>query len=92
MFKIDRVTNKNFVEVFNKLDSAAKFKIQLPDFFFDVEYYYDAMQKPVLLRRKNKTLFQKSHLVCTKADLITVKGKFEKLDIVQQCTQERQHC
>ena len=53
MFKIDRVTNKNFVEVFNKLDSAAKFKIQLPDFFFDVEYYYDAKTGIITTQKQN---------------------------------------
>ena len=31
------------------------------------------------------------HLLCTKADLITIQGKVEKFDIVEQCTQERQN-
>ena len=29
--------------------------------------------------------------MCTKSDLITTQGKIEKLDIVEQCTQERQN-
>ena len=36
-------------------------------------------------------MFEKSHLLCTKADLITIQGKVEKVDIVEQCTQERQN-
>ena len=40
---------------------------------------------------ENNTLCEKSHLLCTKADLITIQGKFEKNYIVEQCTQERQN-
>ena len=40
---------------------------------------------------ENITLFEKSHLLCTKADLISIQGKNEKYDIVEQCTQERQN-
>ena len=29
--------------------------------------------------------------LCTKANLITIQGKFEIFDIVEQCTQERQN-
>ena len=36
-------------------------------------------------------MFEKSHLLCTKADLITIQGKVEKFDIAEQCTQERQN-
>ena len=35
-------------------------------------------------------MVEKFHLLCTKADLITIQGKVEKFDIVEQCTQERQ--
>ena len=30
-------------------------------------------------------------MLCTKADLITIQGKVEKFDIVEQCTQKRQN-
>ena len=40
---------------------------------------------------ENNTLYEKSHLLCTKTDLITIQGKVEKIDIVEQCTQERQN-
>ena len=33
----------------------------------------------------------KSHLLCSKADLITIQGKVEKFGIVEQCAQERQN-
>ena len=39
---------------------------------------------------ENNTLSEKSHLLCTKADLITIQGKGEKFDIVEQCTQQIQ--
>ena len=32
-------------------------------------------------------MFEKSRLLCTKPDLITIQGKVEKFDIVEQCTQ-----
>ena len=41
--------------------------------------------------KKNHTLFEKSHLLCTKADLITIQAKVENFDIVEQCTQERKN-
>ena len=40
---------------------------------------------------ENNTLFEKSHLLYTKTDLVTIQGKVEKFDIVEQCTQERQN-
>ena len=40
---------------------------------------------------ENNILFDKLHLLCTKADLITIQEKIEKFDIVEQCTQERQN-
>ena len=36
-------------------------------------------------------MFEKSHLLCTKADLVSIQGKDEKFDILEQCTQERQN-
>ena len=37
---------------------------------------------------ENNILFEKSNLLCTKADLITKQGKVEKLDKVEQGTQK----
>ena len=36
-------------------------------------------------------MFEKLHVICTKADLISIQREFEKFDIVEQCTQERQN-
>ena len=74
-------------EVFRKLDSAAKINIALGFVLQKIEtgeYRY-------LYAQKNNTLFEKSHLLCTKVDLITIQGKVEIFDIVEQCTQERQN-
>ena len=78
-------TEMEYGEVFNKLDSAAKINIALGFVLRNNEtgkyrYFY---------AHENNTLFEKSHLLCTKADLITIQGKVEKFDIVEQCTQER---
>ena len=88
MSKLDtKIINDKLEEVFNKLDSAAKINIALGFVLRNVEtgeyrYYY---------AHENNTLIEKSHLLYTKADLITVQGKVGKFDIVEQCIQERQN-
>ena len=82
-----KIINEKLEEVFNKLDSAAKINIALGFVLRNIEtgeyqYFY---------AHENNTLFEKSHLLCMKADLITIQGKVEKFDIVEQCTQERQN-
>ena len=88
MSKLDtKIINKKLEGVFNKLDSAAKINIALGFVLRNIEtgeYRY-------LYAHENKTLFEKSHLLCTKADLITIQGKVEKFEIVEQCAQERQN-
>ena len=79
--------NQKLEEVFNKLDPAAKIIISLRFVLRNVEtgeyqYYY---------AHENNTFFEKSHLLCTKTDLISIKEKVEIIDIVEQCTQERQN-
>ena len=88
MSKLDaKIINEKLEEVFNKLDSAAKINIAFGFVLRKVEtgeyrYYYT---------HENNTLLENSHLLCTKADLISIQGKVEKIDIVEQCTQERQN-
>ena len=88
MSKLDtKIINEKLEEVFNKLDCATKINIALRFVLRNVEtgeycYYYE---------HENNTLFKKSHLLCTKADVISTQGKVEKFDIVEQCTQERQN-
>ena len=40
---------------------------------------------------ENNTLFDKSILLCTKADLTTIQNKVNEQDIIEICTQERQN-
>ena len=88
MSKLDtKIINEKLEEVFNKLDSAAKINIALGFVLRNIEtgeyrYFY---------AHENNTLFEKPNLVCTKADLITIQGKVEKFDIVDQSIQERQN-
>ena len=88
MSKLDiKILNEKLEEAFNKLDSAAKINIALGFVLRNIEtgeyrYFY---------AHENNTLFEKPHLLCTKEDLITIQGKVEKIDIVEQCTQERQN-
>ena len=44
-----------------------------------------------LYAHENNTLFDKSILLCTKADLTTIQNKVNKQDIIEICTQERQN-
>ena len=88
MSKLDtKKINKKLEEVFNKLDSAAKINSSLGFVLRNTE----AGEYRYFYAHENNTLFEKSHLLCTKADLITIKGKVEKVDIVQQCSQEHQN-
>ena len=84
---VTKITNEQLEEVFNKLNSAAKIKIALGFVFRNIEtgkyqYFY---------AYENNTLFEKSDLLCNKAELIKIQGKLENFDIVDQFTQERQN-
>ena len=87
MSKLDTKIINEKLEVFNKLGSAAEIKTVLGFVLRNIEtseYQYFFAMKTILF-------FEKSHLLCTKADLITIQGKVEKFDIVEQCNQERQN-
>ena len=82
-----KLINEKLKEFFNKLDSAAKINIALGFVLRNIEsgeyrYFY---------AYENSILFEKSHVLCTKADLISIQGKAENFDNVEQCTQERQN-
>ena len=85
MSKLDtKLFREKIEEIFKKLDSAAKINIALGFVLQNFEtgdyrYFY---------AYENNNLFEKSYLLCRKADLITIRGKVEKFDIVKQCTQE----
>ena len=88
MSKLDtEIINEKLEEDINKLDSAAKINIALGFVLRNIEtgeyrYFY---------AHENNTLFEKSHLLCIKADLITIQGKVEKVDNVEQCSHELQN-
>ena len=64
-----------------KINIALGFVLQ--NFETGESRYFDAYE--------NITFFEKSHLLCNKAVLITIQGKVKKFDIVEQCTQKRQN-
>ena len=78
MSKLDtKIINEKLEEVYNKLDSAAKINIALGFVLRNIE--------------TGKYQYFYARVNHTKADLITIRGKVEKLDIVEQCTQELQN-
>ena len=78
-----KIINEKFEKVLNNLDSAANINIALQNIENGEYQYFNA--------HENNILFERSHLLCTKADLIAIQEKVEKFDIVEQCTQERQN-
>ena len=89
MSKLDtKIINEKLEEVFNKLDSAAKINIALGFVLRNVE---TGENIGIIMHTKTVLFFEKLHLLCTKADLISIQGKVEEFDIVEQCTQELQN-
>ena len=82
-----KIINEKIEEVFNKLDSAAKINIAQGFVLRNI----DTGEYRCFYAHESNTFFEKTHLLCTKADLITIQGKVEKFDIVEQCTRERQN-
>ena len=80
-----KIINQKLEEVFSKLDSNAKINFALEFGLRKVE----TGDNRYTYAHENTNLFEKPHLLCTKADLITIQGKVEKFDIVEQCTLER---
>ena len=84
--KLDtKMVNVKLEEVFNKLNFAGKINIAMGFVLRTIETgeYVD-------YAHENNYLFEKSHLLCTKADLITIHGNVENFDIEEQCTQNVQ--
>ena len=69
MSKLDtKIINEKLAEVFNKLDSAAKTNIALGFVLRNIE----TGEYRLFYALENNTLFEKSHFLCTKADLVTI--------------------
>ena len=86
--KLDlNLVNEQLNQVFEKLDFAAKINnVALTFVLRNIEtgeyrYFY---------AHELNTLFDKSMLLCTKADLTTTQNKVNEKDINEVCTQERQ--
>ena len=88
MSKLDtKKINEKPEEIFNKLDSAAKINVALEFILRN----FETGEHRFFYAHENNTLFEKSQFLCTRADLITIQGKVEKFDLVEQCIQERQN-
>ena len=74
-------------EVFEKLNCAAKVNLALGFILRNVdtdEYRY-------FYAHENNTFFEKSHLLCSKGDLVSLQDRIEKMDLVETCAQEREN-
>ena len=71
-------------EVFEKLNSAAKVNLALGFILRNVntdEYRY-------FYAHEKNTVFAKSHLLCSKGDLVSLQDRTEKMDLLETCAQE----
>ena len=78
--------NEKLNEAVQKLD-CAKTKIALAFVLRIIE----TSDYSSFYAHENNTLFGKSILLCTKADLTTIQNRVNKQDIIEVCTQERQN-
>ena len=46
------------------------------------------MNNNILMLTTNNTLFEKSHLFCSKGKLVSLQDRAEKTDLVENCAQE----
>ena len=79
--------NEKLKEIFEKLNCAAKVNLALGFILRNVdtdEYRY-------FYAHENNIFFEKSHLLCSKADLVSLQDRVEKMDLVETCAQEREN-
>ena len=91
IFKLSKLDpneiNEKLKEVFEKLNCAAKVNLALGFILRNVdtdEYRY-------FYAHENNTFFEKSHLLCSKGDLVSLQDRVEKMDLVETCAQEREN-
>ena len=77
--------NKTLKEVFEKFNCAAKTNLSFGFILRnldtdDYRYFY---------AHENNTFFGKSHLLCSKGDLVSPQDRIEKMDLVETCARER---
>ena len=76
--------NEKLKEVFEKFNCAAKINLSLEFILRNVdtdEYRY-------FYAHEKNTFFEKSHLLCSKGDLVSLQHRVEKMDSVENCAQE----
>ena len=77
--------NEKLKQVFEKLICAAKVNLYLGFILRNVdtdEYRY-------FYAHENNTFFEKSHLICSKGDLVSLQDRVEKKHLIETCAQER---
>ena len=77
--------NEKLREVFEKLNCAAKINLFLGFILQNVdtdEYRY-------FYAHEKNNFFERSHLLCSKEDLVSLQYRVEKMDLVETCAQER---
>ena len=72
--------------VFKELKCAAKVNIA---FGFALKNIEDGMCR-YFYAHENNTIMEKSKLVCTPDDIVSLKEKIQKMDIIDLCTRERE--
>ena len=76
--------NEKLKEVFEKLNCAAKVNLALGFILRNVdtdEYRY-------FYAHEKNTFFEKSHLLCSKGDLISLQDRVQKMNLVEKCAQK----
>ena len=71
--------------MFEKLNCAAKINLALGFILRNLdidEYRY-------FYAHENNTFFEKSQLLCSKGDLVSLQDTVKKMDLVETCAQER---
>ena len=71
--------------VFKELKCAAKVKLA---FGFDLKNVEDGSCR-YFYAHENNTVMERSKLVCTQADMTSLKDRMHKMDVVDICTRER---
>ena len=74
-------------EVFEKLIFAAKVNLALGFILHNV----DTDQYRYFYAHENNAFFDKSHLLCSKGDLVSLQDRAEKMDLVETRAQEREN-
>ena len=88
-FKLSRLDpneiNEKLKEVFEELNCAAKINLTLGFILRNV----DTDENRYFYAHENNTFFEKSQLLCSKGDLVSLQDRVEKLDLIETSAQER---